>query len=108
MSNIVEITSSEQFDEICRNNKNVMLDFYATWCNPCTLLGKFIKSHASEYPNVVFCKANVEKLEDMTDEFEVSSIPHVEFFKSNSRMTDKRMFGFDEKALVVVLKALNE
>ncbi len=33
---------------------NVLVDFYATWCPPCTMLGASIESVASRYPNITF------------------------------------------------------
>ena len=52
----LEITDST-FSEIINSDKPVLVDFWATWCGPCRMLGPIIEEIATDFEG----KAVVEK-----------------------------------------------
>lgn len=75
--------TDDNFDkEISSTDKFVLVDFFATWCEPCTVLGPIIEKVAEQFKDkVILVKANVEKFPKSARKFEVESIPRVVLFK---------------------------
>ncbi|MBO7195740.1 MAG: thioredoxin [Clostridia bacterium] len=61
-----------------------VIDLYADWCGPCKMLAPILSQLEAEYPDVKFCKINVDEQPELTRLFNVSSIPTVAFVKNNT------------------------
>lgn len=61
-----------------------VIDLYADWCGPCRMLAPVLAELEGEYPDVKFCKINVDEQPELTKAFNVSSIPTVAFVKNNT------------------------
>ncbi len=79
---ILHIRTKEELNKVLAEHENVVLDFYADWCNPCQMLGKVIERVSKELENITFVKVNVDNAQDLASEFGVFSIPDVFFFKN--------------------------
>ncbi len=76
--------TDENFEkEIQRTDKLVLVDFYATWCEPCSLLGPILEKVAEEFADkIVLLKANVDENRLGAGKFQVDRIPTVILFKN--------------------------
>ncbi len=73
----VEATFQEQVVERSRQTL-VVIDFWATWCQPCRLLGPILEKLADDYGGkLLLVKAETEKLPNIAAGFGVQSIPAV-------------------------------
>lgn len=73
--------TKESFDEALKNNKVVVADFFATWCNPCKMLGPVIEAVANELEGkAVVGKVDVDQASDLAEEYDVMSVPTVHIF----------------------------
>ncbi|KAJ8713362.1 hypothetical protein PYW07_013732 [Mythimna separata] len=74
---IVKIQSTDDFKEKVINSKvPVVVDFFATWCNPCRLLTPRLESIVSESKGkVVLAKVDIDEQTDLALDYEVSSVP---------------------------------
>ena len=61
-----------------------VIDLYADWCVPCKMLAPVLAELEEEYPDVKFCKINVDSEPELAREFNVKSIPMVAFVKDNT------------------------
>ena len=86
----MEITATnENFKEIISGNQPVLVDFWATWCGPCRMLGPTIEAVAKEYDGkVTVVKCNVDDCEDLSMQFGIRNIPTLLFFK-DGQVVDK-------------------
>ena len=77
----LNITSANFKSEVLESDKPVIVDFWATWCGPCRMLGSTIAELAEEHPEIKVCKVNVDDEPDLAQEYGVMSIPFVASFK---------------------------
>ena len=78
---IIEINKSD-FQEILKNNKKILLDFYASWCAPCKTLAPVLEKVAKENPDVLIGKINVDEEPELVTNFCVSGIPFLVLIKN--------------------------
>jgi len=78
----LEITK-DNFEDIVKNNKVVVVDFWAPWCGACRMIAPIIEELAEEYKDkdVAIGKVNTDEQQELAMQFGIRSIPTVLFFK---------------------------
>lgn len=71
---VLSITK-ENFEQVKNSDKTVLLDFYADWCGPCRMVSPIVDEIASEYPQYLVGKINVDAEPELATAFGVSTIP---------------------------------
>ncbi|MBR6259519.1 MAG: thioredoxin [Oscillospiraceae bacterium] len=82
---MAEITLTEQNfeNEVINAKLPVLVDFWATWCGPCQMLGPIISEIAEEYEGkAIVGKVNVDEQSGLAARFGIMSIPTVMVFKN--------------------------
>ena len=51
-----KINENEFENEVLKNNKPVIVDFFATWCGPCKMLSPIVDEVAEEVSNIKYVK----------------------------------------------------
>ena len=79
----MEVTiTSENFESLKNGQEPLVVDFWATWCGPCRMVGPVISKLAEKYDGkIVVGKCDVEENEDLASEFGIRNIPTILFFK---------------------------
>ena len=75
------ITKENFQKEVLESDKPVIVDFWATWCGPCRMLGPVVEELAEEHPEIKVCKVNVDDEPDLAQQYGVMSIPFIAAFK---------------------------
>jgi len=66
----------KDFQKTIKNNKVVLIDFYADWCGPCQTLLPTIHKLAEEFEGkVTVKKINVDQNKELAASFGIRSIP---------------------------------
>lgn len=72
---VITITKENYLQEVMESPLPVLLDFWASWCNPCRMLSPIIEQIADEHPEIKVGKINVDEEPELAAQFQVMSIP---------------------------------
>lgn len=96
---VKEISDVTFNDEISEGT--VVVDFWASWCGPCKMLGPVIEELSGDLDGKAkFVKVNVDENPATASGYKIASIPTVIVFKDGKQV--ETLVGFRPKA------ALNE
>ena len=68
--------------EVMESDKTVLLDFWASWCGPCRMVGPIVEEIAAERPDIKVGKINVDEQQELAAAFRVMSIPTLVVMKN--------------------------
>ena len=87
MSNVL-YPNKQEFDELIKNEK-VLVDFFATWCGPCKMIGPNIEKLAEENADAPVIKIDVDKHPEIAAVYGVQTIPTLIAFKKGQIVNQK-------------------
>ena len=82
--------------EVLSADKPVLVDFWATWCAPCRMLGPVVEEVAEETEGrAIVGKLNVDEEMELARKYRVASIPTLIVFENGQEV--RRSVGVVEK-----------
>jgi thioredoxin 1 len=92
----ITITDANFDSEVLKNNKPVLVDFWAVWCGPCQMQGPIVEEVAKAMDGkATVGKLNVDENPAMAQKFSVMSIPTLMIFKGGTVV--KQFVGVQSK-----------
>lgn len=89
---IIHLENTKDFKDLIKEEK-ILVDFFATWCGPCKMLGPVLEKVES---NLKVVKIDVDEFEDLAREYGVMSIPTLVILENGKEV--KRHVGFIDKS----------
>ncbi len=97
MSKLIEVTDEEFEQEVLDAELPVLVDFWATWCAPCKIVGPIVEELADEYDGrVKFVKLDTEENFEVPDRYGIRTLPTLLVFKGGEQVD--QVFGARTKA----------
>jgi thioredoxin 1 len=104
---MINLTDENFEEDLKKSEKPVLVDFFATWCGPCEVLGPIIEKVVESFSDkVVLTKVNVDQFPITSGKFNVDRIPNVVLFKDGKPvdsfvglMPENEIKNWIEKAL---------
>ncbi|MCL9809800.1 thioredoxin [Flavobacterium luminosum] len=73
---------NSSFQNIIDSEKPVLIDFFATWCGPCQMLGPILQEvKASLGDRVSIIKIDVDKNQELAAKYQVRGVPTMMLFQ---------------------------
>ena len=77
------INSKEELNKAIKEEK-VLVDFFATWCGPCQMLGPVLEEISKEVPGLSIIKVDVDKNPDLAKNTELYQFQYLNIIKTEN------------------------
>ena len=78
---VINITKDNFQQEVVAASQTVLVDFWATWCGPCQMMGPILEELATKHPEIKVGKINVDEQPELATQFQIVAIPALIVFK---------------------------
>lgn len=85
-------------DKVLNSNIPAMVDFWAGWCTPCSMVAPIVEEIAKKYPErIKVGKLNVDENPAIAGKYRIMGIPALLFFNGEER---ERIVGVVPKKVI--------
>ena len=78
---VINITKDNFQQEVVAASQTVLVDFWATWCGPCQMMGPILDELATKHPEIKVGKINVDEQPELATQFQIDASPALIVFK---------------------------
>lgn len=97
--NMITLTTSTFENDVLKATRPILVDFWATWCGPCRMVGPILEELAQEMSDVLsVAKLDVDAEPTIAAKYQIMSIPTMILFKDGKEVT--RLMGAMPKAAI--------
>lgn len=91
---------NNSFDNLINSEKPVLIDFHATWCGPCKVLGPILKEVKDNLGDrISIIKIDIDKNQPLASKYQVRGVPTMILFQNGKQLW--RQSGVLEKKAII-------
>ncbi len=83
---VIHATTDSFEQEVLQAKGAVLVDFWATWCGPCQMVGPIVEQLAEEQSEVKIVKVDVDQAQEIAGRYGILSIPTFVLFKDGKEV----------------------
>ncbi|MBR3638937.1 MAG: thioredoxin [Lachnospiraceae bacterium] len=100
----ITLTIDNFEEEVLKSDVPVLVDFWASWCGPCKMLGPVISEIADESDgSFKVGKVNVDDEPELAEQYGIMSIPSI-FVLKGGEVVNKQIGLTTKKDLLAMIK----
>ena len=97
------------FNTIIQSEKPVLIDFFATWCGPCKMLGPILKEVKDSLGDrISIIKIDVDKNQQIASQYQVRGVPTMILFQNSKQLWRQSGVLNKEEIIKIILEKSNE
>ena len=99
---------NDKFDAIINSEKPVLIDFFATWCGPCQMLGPILKEVKDNLGDrVSIIKIDIDKNQAAANHYRVRGVPTMMLFQNGNQLWRQSGVLSKEEIIKTILEKSN-
>jgi len=81
---VLHVDKDNFHKEVLNSDKPVLLDFFASWCGPCRMVGPILDEIAEEREDIKVCKVDIDEQPELASRFRIMSVPTLMVLKDGN------------------------
>ncbi len=90
--------------EVLESKNAVLVDFFATWCGPCSMLSPVLERISNTRADFDIVKVDIDKLRDLAIDYDIEVVPTILIFKNGNVIHRIEGFVSEEEIISTMLE----
>ncbi len=95
-------------EEVLNSKKAVLVDFFATWCGPCQMLGPVLERIGNSRADFDIAKIDVDQSQELAFKYGIEVVPTMLIFKNGQVMNTLEGFRSESEIVEEMAKYMEE
>ena len=92
--------------EVLKSDKVTLVDFFATWCGPCSMIAPILEKIGKEKEEFDIAKVDIDESRDLAYKYDIAVVPTLVLFKNGQPIDTMEGAISEEEILKFVFKYL--